>query len=182
MSLSLPDPTPKGSQTPFAFLRRLGRERNAYGPEGNQAKMPFDAVSIETAEPEADAPAESSAFDWTEQERGVLQAAEACAVRHNWLRAAVVSPLAGGLYLQDGELCAWAVDQGEPLRPVTLAVIVDGVVLFEAWTDPDAGSVAIATGYRLQGHRTLEFLLDNEATAGAAASSKAPIPRTAFMM
>ncbi len=135
--------------------------------------MPFDAVSIETAEPEADAPAESSAFDWTEQELGVSQAAEACAVRHNWLRAAVVSPLAGGLYLQDGELCAWAVDQGEPLRPVTLAVIVDGVVLFEAWTDPDAGSVAIATGYRLQGHRTLEFLLDNEVTAGAAFSGTA---------
>jgi glycosyltransferase involved in cell wall biosynthesis len=76
--------------------------------------------------------------------------------------------MAAGVYVQGFELCAWAIDQAEPLRPVTLALIADGVPVFEAWTDPHVGMVAIATGYRLTGHRTIEFLVDGVGTAGSA--------------
>ncbi len=169
MSSSVPYQSPRPPQTPFAFLRRFGRSGGSRQPDLAPAvsaiapKTPDPAVAQPPPRPRTSPPAALS-----EADQALCRNADAYAQRYNWVVAQTEEPLEAGLFLENGEVCAWAIDRDEPARAISLALVVDGSAVFEAWTDPDANEIAIATGYHLQGHRTFDLLVDGVATRGPA--------------
>ncbi len=158
MSSSVPYQSPRPPQTPFAFLRRFGRSGGSRQPDLAPAvsaiapKTPDPAVAQPPPRPRTSPPAALS-----EADQALCRNADAYAQRYNWVVAQTEEPLEAGLFLENGEVCAWAIDRDEPARAISLALVVDGSAVFEAWTDPDANEIAIATGYHLQGHRTFDL-------------------------
>jgi glycosyltransferase involved in cell wall biosynthesis len=100
-------------------------------------------------------------------------AAALCLSQHNH----VLSPLdqseagqaaIGGVFVEDGMLHLWGINQLDPSQPVDLGLVVDGRRIFDARTDPTTGRVAFAAT-RLHGrHRSLGFELDGTVIPGPA--------------
>ncbi len=136
MSLSHTDPSPGTRRTPFAFLQRRGRD---VAPP-----------------PETRPPAPLS-----EADRALLAQAATIAAAPHWLQAASADRrVEGGVQLEDGEFVVWGIDRHTPQRPLAIALLVDGEVVLETFTEPASGLLRAASGCQLADHGTLELALD----------------------
>jgi len=95
-------------------------------------------------------------------------AAALCLSQHNHVLSPLDQEAIGGVFVEDGMLHLWGINQLDPALPVDLALVVDGRRIFDAQTDPSTGRVAFAAT-RLHGrHRSLGFELDGTVVPGPA--------------
>ncbi|MBW8725292.1 MAG: hypothetical protein JF625_09090 [Inquilinus limosus] len=95
-------------------------------------------------------------------------AAALCLSQHNHVLAPLDEPAIGGVFVEDGMLHLWGINQLDPALPVDLALVIDGRRIFDARTDPATGRIAFAAT-RLHGrHRSLGFELDGTVIPGPA--------------
>lgn len=156
MSLSYTD-LGKGSRPAvLSIFSRIGRGKGAVGV------APVYSVDVSVSTP----PASAEHVLYSDAEQQVLNQSEALASQPNWLRSALSDGLEGGVQFRAGELHAWAVDRFSPLRPLPVAVIVDGSVVMEAFTDPSSAALLIPSGWYLCDHATLELVIDGQPVLG----------------
>jgi glycosyltransferase involved in cell wall biosynthesis len=159
MSFSLVDPKTAGPKTPFSFLRRL---------QPGHGEAPAIAAVEPTPPVAPDAPASVLAAPADGVAQAVLERAARCRARYNFVTASPTDGVEGGLFADNRELFAWALDHREPARPLAVAIVIDGSVVLQAHTDPASETLAVPSGYRLSGHRTLELVIDGQRTNGPA--------------
>jgi len=156
MSLSYAD-LGKGSRPAIlSILGRIGRGKGANGV------ATAEAVDVSVSTP----PASVELVSYSDAEQQILDQSEALAGQPNWLRSTLSDGLEGGVQFLAGELHAWAVDCFSPLRPLPVAVIVDGSVVMEAFTDPSSTALLIPSGWYLCDHATLELVIDGQPVLG----------------
>ena len=152
MSSSYAEPNGAGASSSLSLLSRLGRLRS--GEAGARASRAADAAAAKPP-------------PLSEAARAVLLQAVGLEEQHNWFRAAPAQGRIGcGVQFAAGELLAWAVDRADPLRPLAVAVIIDGSVVAEAFTAPAEGVLLLPSGWHLRDHATLELAIDGERVAG----------------
>lgn len=91
-------------------------------------------------------------------------ACELAESRHNYLKISYRDDLAGGVFVEDGELFVWGFDRNDVLQSVTLKLLIDGVSVFECVTSPGNYIPIHATNRPLVGHRRMVVGVD-EASA-----------------
>src|SRR5688500_1686180 len=95
-------------------------------------------------------------------------AAALCLSQHNHVLSPLDQAAIGGVFVEDGMLHLWGINQLDPSQPVDLGLVVDGRRIFDARTDPTTGRIAFAAT-RLHGrHRSLGFELDGTVVPGPA--------------
>jgi len=95
-------------------------------------------------------------------------AAALCLSQHNHVLSPLDQPAIGGVFVEDGMLHLWGINQLDPAQPVDLGLVIDGRKTFDARTDPSTGRVAFAAT-RLHGrHRAMGFDLDGTVIPGPA--------------
>lgn len=102
--------------------------------------------------------------DDIDHEKHLSNALDLITSRHNYLAIPAEMAVAGGVFVEAGQCVIWGFDRGDLKKPVALRLIIDGVVVFERVTAPEANLPIHATGYRLAGHRQM-ILTVNEASA-----------------
>lgn len=102
----------------------------------------------------------------TDTETQLVDAFDLLNSRQQYFSISDEAPVAGGVFVEDGVATIWGFDRAELKTPVTLRLIVDGVVVFERVTAPEAQLPIHATGYRLAAHRQM-MLTVNGASAHA---------------
>ncbi|MBS9478929.1 glycosyltransferase [Ancylobacter radicis] len=112
------------------------------------------------------------------QEQHLANALELISARHNYLTLPADEPVVGGIFVEDGQAVAWGFDRSDLARPVTLRLIIDGVVVFERETAPQAYLPIHATGYRLAAHR--QMLLTVNGSSAHASAYAGPVSGVAF--
>jgi len=138
----------------LSFLGRLGRLRSG------EAGLRRPGADMAKAPPPPAPPL-------TDAEKAVLAEAAKLGAQYNWMRTTLAQGrLAAGLQLSGGEVLVWAVDRQQPLRPLPVALMIDGSVVAEAFTAPGDGALLVPSGWYLLDHTTLELVIDGERAAG----------------
>ena len=151
MHLRLADQKQPSPQPALSFLRRLRL---------GAATVPATAAPGEAVE-RFDGPPE----DRSEAAKAVLEQASVWQALHNHVATAASARTIGGLVVKRGELVAWAADRKQPMRPVSLAILIDGAPVFDGVTDPASGAVFRNTGCNPAAHRSIELRIDGRATS-----------------
>lgn len=134
------------------FGHQAGRD---YGPEGlsspvqnlRERRMGNDGIKPE------------------EQLQDACEIVNSC---HNYLRIADGEDVLGGVFVEDGQCVAWGFHRGDLMKPVTLRLEVEGSLVFEHTTSPEAYIPIHATGYHLSAHRQMVLRVDGAHAAGGA--------------
>lgn len=95
-------------------------------------------------------------------------AAALCLSQHNHVLSPLDQPAIGGVFVEDGMLHLWGINQYDPAEPVDLALVIDGKTVFDARTDPESGRLAFAATRLHARHRSLAFNLDGTIIPGPA--------------
>ena len=159
MQLRLVDQKPPGTQTPFSFLRRM---RIGAAP-ALSASDNADALSLADkagTDRKAMAIVDDQPEDRSEPALQALKEAAAWQAQYNYIGSDPAARTGGGLVVKGGELVVWAIDRRQPLRPLAVAVAIDGGLVFEGTIDPAGGGVFRKTGCQLGAHRALELLIE----------------------
>lgn len=95
-------------------------------------------------------------------------AAGLCLSQHNHVLSALDQPAIGGIFVEDGMMYLWGINQADPAQPVALSLVIDGRTIFEGHTSPSTGQLVFAAT-RLHGrHRSLVLHIDDVAVPGPA--------------
>ncbi len=95
-------------------------------------------------------------------------AAALCLSQHNHVLSPLDQPSIGGVFVEDGMLHLWGINQLDPAQPVDLALVVDGRRIFDARTDPETGRLVFAATRLHARHRSLALDLDGTLIQGPA--------------
>ena len=95
-------------------------------------------------------------------------AAALCLSQHNHVLSPLDQPSIGGVFVEDGMLHLWGINQLDPAQPVDLALVVDGRRIFDARTDPETGRLVFAATRLHARHRSLALDLDGILIPGPA--------------